>query len=51
MLKTLNLKEAAQILKMTPEGLRRKISRGEIPAAKIGKLWIFIKTDLVEYMR
>lgn len=50
-LEILNLKEAAQFLKMTSEGLRRKVSRGEIPAAKAGKHWVFIKTDLVEHLR
>lgn len=48
---TLNLKEASNILKMTPEALRKKISKGEIPAAKIGKSWLFIKDDLVDFMR
>lgn len=50
-MKTLNLKEAAAFLKMTPEGLRRMSCRGEIPAAKVGKSWLFIQADLVEHMR
>lgn len=50
-MKTLNLKEAAIFLKMTPEGLRVKVAKGEIPASKVGKYWIFIEADLVDYMR
>lgn len=50
-MKTLNLKEAAAFLKMTPEGLRRKIIKKEVPASKIGKCWLFIETDLVEHIR
>jgi hypothetical protein len=33
-MKTLNLKEAAAFLKMTPEGLRRIAAKGEIPGSK-----------------
>jgi len=40
-MQTFDLKEAAIFLKMTTEGLRRKIAKGEIPASKIGKRWIF----------
>jgi len=50
-MRTLSLKEAATFLKMTPEGLRRKIAKGEIPASKIGKCWIFLDADLVEHVR
>lgn len=50
-MQTLNLKEAADFLKMTPEGLRKKVSRKEIPATKIGRYWLFIQEDLVVYIR
>lgn len=50
-MQTLTLKEAAAFLKMTPEGLRKKACREEIPAAKVGKYWLFIQEDLVVYMR
>ena len=50
-MKTLDLKEAADFLKMTPEGLRTKVARGEIPGAKPGKRWCFREDDLAEYLR
>ena len=50
-MKTLDLKEAALFLKMTPEGLRRKVANGEIPGAKPGKRWCFCEEDLVGYLK
>ncbi len=50
-MKTFDLKEAAAFLKMTPEGLRRKVASGEIPGAKPGKRWCFREDDLAEYLR
>ncbi len=49
-MKTFTFVEAAAFLKMQPEGLRRKIARGEIPAAKVGNYLLDIhgtlQTDL-----
>ncbi|MBV9575669.1 MAG: helix-turn-helix domain-containing protein [Gammaproteobacteria bacterium] len=50
-MRTLDLKEAAAFLKMTPEGLRRKVANGDIPGAKPGKRWCFREDDLAEYLR
>ena len=50
-MKTFNLEEAAALLRMTPEGLRRKVVQGLIPAAKPGKRWCFLEEDLAEYLR
>ena len=47
----ITLEEAAVILRMTPEGLRRKAAAGEIPAFKPGKRWCFIEEDLVQHLR
>ena len=47
----LTLNEAATLLNMTPEGLRKKAIKGNIPGAKIGKRWCFLENDLVEYVR
>jgi excisionase family DNA binding protein len=49
--RTFDLKEAADFLKMTQEGLRRKAARGDIPGAKPGKRWCFRADDLGEYLR
>lgn len=50
-IKTLDLKEAASFLKMTPDALRKKAAHGEIPGAKPGKCWCFREDDLAEYLR
>ena len=50
-MKTLSLVEAAQLLIMSPETLRRKAKAGLIPGAKIGKRWCFLETDLESYIR
>ena len=47
----LTLYEAADYLKMHWQTLREKAVRGEIPAAKPAKQWVFIKSDLVSYLR
>nr|WP_161780287.1 helix-turn-helix domain-containing protein [Ferriphaselus sp. R-1] len=50
-METLNLEQAAQFLKLSPEELRRRAKAGRVPAAKVGKCWCFIKDDLAEYVR
>ena len=48
---TLDLKQAADFLKMHPVTLQGKAKTGEIPGAKPGKSWVFIDEDLANYIR
>ncbi|WP_416186776.1 helix-turn-helix domain-containing protein [Glaciimonas sp. CA11.2] len=48
---TLNLIEAAHFLRMHAEELRRRTKLGQIPGAKVGKCWVYIRQDLAEYVR
>ena len=48
---TQNIKEAAKFLCMSTSALRAKIKSGEIKAAKPAKQWVFLKEDLVAYIR
>jgi predicted DNA-binding transcriptional regulator AlpA len=49
---TLNLQQAAALLNIHPVTLQDKARAGEIPgAAKIGRAWVFIRVDLIEYIR
>lgn len=50
-LTTLNLKEAADFLQMSPSALRAKAKAGHIAGAKIGKCWVFIQSDLAAHIR
>lgn len=48
---SLSLIEAADFLKIHPEELRRRAKAGYIPGSKIGRAWVFIREDLVDYIR
>lgn len=47
----LSIEQAAKLLHMHPVTLQRKARRGEIPAAKPARCWIFLEIDLVAYIR
>jgi excisionase family DNA binding protein len=48
---TLSLREAATLLKIHPVTLQDKARAGEIPGAKVGRAWVFIKEDLLAHIR
>src|SRR3972149_4596704 len=48
---TLTLQQAAALLKIHPVTLQDKARAGVIPGAKIGKCWVFIEVDLLDYIR
>ena len=48
---TLDLQQAAELLRIHPVTLQSKAKAGEIPGAKIGKCWVFVDVDLIEYIR
>ena len=50
-MRIININEAAKLLHMSREGLRRKALAGDIPAAKPGKCWIFNLDDIAAYIR
>jgi hypothetical protein len=50
-MRTLSLSEAAALLHMHPEEVRRRAKCGAIPGAKPGRCWIFIEDDLADYVR
>ena len=50
-MRTFNLKEAAEFLKLHPEEVRRRAKASVIPGVKLGKCWVFIEDDLVAYLR
>lgn len=47
----LTLIEAAAVLKVVPETLRRAFRRGEIKAAKFGRVIRISRLDLADYYR
>jgi hypothetical protein len=50
-MRTLNLQQAAEFLKIHPVTLGDKARTGEVPGAKIGKCWVFVDIDLIDYIR
>ena len=46
-----DLLAAAELLRVHPVTLREKARRGEVPGAKIGKCWVFVDVDLIDYIR
>lgn len=48
---TLGISDAAKLLRMNETTLYRKAKSGEIPGAKPGRSWVFIKSDLMTYIR
>ena len=50
-MKTLDLQEAADLLRIHPVTLQGKAKAGEIPGAKIGKCWVFVDVDLIDHIR
>ena len=50
-MRTYNLKEAAKLLCMSPSTLRAKAKSGEVRASKPGKRWVFLKADLIAYLK
>lgn len=50
-MKTLNLNEASNLLKLHSQTVRTKAKSGELPGAKLGKCWVFIESDLLNWIR
>lgn len=48
---TLNLEQAAEFLHVHPVTLLRMANSGVVPAAKLGRRWVFLKIDLIESIR
>lgn len=50
-MKTLNLRECAEFLKIEPTHTLTLAGNGVLPAAKIGRSLVFLKEDLPHYLR
>ncbi|WP_426178091.1 helix-turn-helix domain-containing protein [Massilia sp. TWR1-2-2] len=48
---TLNLAQASTFLHMHREEVRKRAKQGRLPAAKIGRAWVFLEDDLVDFIR
>ena len=50
-MQTLNLTEAAAVLKVHENRVMEWASTGIIPAAKLGRAWVFIDEDLIAFVK
>ena len=50
MARTLNLSEAAQLLRVHPKTLQKWARSALVPACKVGKAWLFLEHLLVEHL-
>lgn len=50
-MKTYDINEAADFLKVDRTTALSLAGTGELPGAKIGRAWVFLESDLVEYLR
>lgn len=48
---TLSLEQAAVFLNCNKKTVRRHAQAGKIPAAKLGRKWVFIEQDLAQFLR
>jgi excisionase family DNA binding protein len=48
---TLNLSQAAAFLHVHEQTLLKLARAGNVPAAKVGRAWVFIDVDLLAYIR
>ncbi len=48
---TLDLQQAADLLKLSQGRLRKRASAGIVPGYKPGKAWVFIESELLEYLK
>lgn len=50
-MQTLDLEGAASWLKCDPSTVQAMAAAGEIPGAKVGRQWVFVDVDLIDWLR
>lgn len=45
----INSKQAAQRINLTPDALRKAAKKGDLPAVKVGRDWLFETEDVDAY--
>lgn len=47
---TLNLTQAAELLKVHENTVTKLIAQGSFPAAKVGRAWVMLERDVLKYI-
>ena len=50
-LETVDIEEAAHLVKAEIDTIQQLARTGEIPGAKVGKSWVFFRSDVLAYLR
>ncbi|MBW5284472.1 helix-turn-helix domain-containing protein [Burkholderia gladioli] len=50
-MKTLDLLEAAELLKIDRTTMLDLVNKGDVQGAKIGRAWVFLEDDVIAYLR
>jgi excisionase family DNA binding protein len=48
---TLNLEDTADLLKAEADTIMQLARAGKLPGAKIGKAWVFMRSDVLAFLR
>ena len=48
---TLDIKEAAALMKAHADTVQQLARSGELPGTKVGKAWVFFRSDVLAYLR
>jgi len=47
----LTTKETAELLRVSPITLRKLIHKDSLPAHKMGRKWVFLKTEIFDWIK
>ena len=47
---TIDATECAQLLRCSPDQVEEMARAGELPAVKIGRAWLFVRADLLQFL-
>lgn len=47
---TIDAEDCAKLLRCTPETVEELTRKGELPAVKIGRGWLYVRADLLAYL-
>lgn len=50
-MRTLDIIEAANFLKCGEDTVRELAAAGDMPSAKVGRAWVFVDVDLIDWLR
>ncbi|PHV09987.1 multidrug DMT transporter permease [Chitinimonas sp. BJB300] len=50
-MQTYSIKEAAKLLRCHPETLRQLTKQGKAPGRKVGRCYVYLEQDLLQYAR